>query len=88
MVSRLQDMGMGSLLSAKTEQDASEGLNTGPLYRGPMTPPPASMADLSVMKSWQFQATGKVGAAQVLQELKVAPIKHGKALHPAAWRAC
>lgn len=65
-------VGIASMLDLKAEPQDVVALDNyvQPVDRGP---------DPRVLRSWQYQVTGKVAAAQVLQELKAEHIKTGTA---------
>lgn len=74
-----QEVGKNALLNVKIDrQDVAAGLYHVPVDRGPKTPPPAPAELTHLLKSWQYQATGKLGAAQVLHEMGAIHIKHGE----------
>jgi len=66
---KLNGLGVAAMLDGK-----EGGVFAGPpLDRGPAPAGP----DLKMLKSWQYQVTGKAAAAAVLQEVKAVHIKHG-----------
>jgi hypothetical protein len=66
-------MGVSSLLDLKAEPQDVVTLDNyvQPVDRGP------AAADPGLLRSWQYQATGKVATANVLTELKCEHVKSG-----------